>query len=266
MPERPVDATVVIIPTYNERPALASIIGRVRRAVPMVEVLIVDDASPDGTGELADEFAAADPAVHVLHRAAKQGLGAAYKHAYSWALDREFTRLVQLDADGSHQPEQLPALLAAASGVMGTIPADVVVGSRWVEGGAVLNWPKHRQLLSLWGSLYSRWMLALPYRDITAGYRVFSAHALRAIDLDEVHSHGYGFQVDMLWHAHRAGLRIVEVPITFVERSEGKSKMTGSIVLEAMLRVTAWGIADLPARVRRCFGRRGARRGARSQG
>ena len=251
MPERPVDATVVIIPTYNERTALAPIVARVRRAVPAADVLIVDDASPDGTGALADELAAADASVHVLHRAAKQGLGAAYKHAYSWALERGYFQLVQLDADGSHQPEQLPALLAAASPARGVEAADVVVGSRWVEGGAVVNWPKRRQLLSLWGSLYSRWMLALPFRDITAGYRVFSADALRALDLDAVHSHGYGFQVDMLWHAHQAGLRIVEVPITFVERSEGQSKMTGSIVVEAMLRVTAWGIADLPARVRR---------------
>lgn len=258
-----VPATIVIIPTYNERPAVAAIVERVRRAVPAADVLIVDDASPDGTGALADALAAADPAVHVLHRTAKQGLGAAYKHAYAWALERGYTQLVQLDADGSHQPEQLPALLAAAStphaakgATRGAPGADVVVGSRWVEGGAIVNWPKRRQLLSRGGSLYSRWMLGLPYRDITAGYRVFRADALRAIDLDAVHSHGYGFQVDMLWHAHRAGLSIVEVPITFVERSEGESKMTGNIVFEAMLRVTAWGLADLPARVRRRMRRR----------
>lgn len=259
-------ATIVIIPTYNERGAVAAIVARVRQAVPAADVLIVDDASPDGTGELADELAAADVAVHVLHRAAKQGLGAAYKHAYAWALERGYTQLVQLDADGSHQPEQLPALLAAAStanaaggSADGTPGADVVIGSRWVDGGVVVNWPKHRQLLSLGGSRYSRWILALPHRDVTAGYRVFSADALRALDLDAVHSHGYGFQVDMLWHAHRAGLRIVEVPITFIERTDGESKMTGSIVFEAMLRVTAWGLADLPARLRRRLRRRSPR-------
>lgn len=248
MQERPPATTVVIIPTYNERAALAPIVARVRSSVPSADVLVVDDGSPDGTGVLADELAAADPAVKVLHRTQKMGLGAAYKHAYSWALERGYTRIVQLDADGSHQPEQLPALLAAAST---TTAADVVVGSRWVDGGAVVNWPKHRELLSRGGSLYSRLMLGLPYRDITAGYRVFSADALRAMQLDDVHSHGYGFQVDMLWHAHRAGLRIVEVPITFVERTEGESKMTGGIVFEAMLRVTAWGLADLPARLGR---------------
>ena len=238
----------MVIPTYNERAALTPIVARVRRSVPSADVLVVDDGSPDGTGALADELALADPAVHVLHRTEKMGLGAAYKHAYEWALERGYTRIVQLDADGSHQPEQLPALLTAAS-MPGA--ADVVVGSRWVDGGAVVNWPKHRELLSRGGSLYSRVMLGLPYRDVTAGYRVFSADALRALHLDDVHSHGYGFQVDMLWHAHRAGLRIVEVPITFVERTEGESKMTGGIVFEAMLRVTAWGLKDLPARVGR---------------
>lgn len=260
MSERARDATVVIIPTYNERRAIRDIVGRVRRAVPDADVLIVDDASPDGTGELADELARTIPRVHVLHRPGKQGLGAAYKDAYGWALERGYARLVQLDADGSHQPEQLPALLAAASRAPGREPADVVVGSRWVPGGAIVNWPRRREVLSRCGSLYSRWMLGLPYRDITAGYRVFRADALRALRLDEVHSHGYGFQVDMLWHAHRAGLRIVEVPITFVERSEGESKMTGAIVFEAMVRVTAWGIRELPRRVGRTL-RRVARRG-----
>ena len=251
MSERTREPTVVIIPTYNEASAIREIVGRVRRAVPEADVLIVDDASPDCTGEIADELAGAIPQVHVLHRAGKQGLGAAYKQAYAWALARGYVRLVQLDADGSHQPEQLPALLAAASRAPGREAADLVVGSRWVPGGAIVNWPRRRQLLSRCGSLYARWMLGLPYRDITAGYRVFRADALRALRLEAVHSHGYGFQVDMLWHAHRAGLRIVEVPITFVERSAGESKMTGAIVAEAMARVTAWGIAELPRRIAR---------------
>ena len=243
--------TLVIVPTYNERENVAGIVGRVRAATPGVDVLVVDDNSPDGTGAIADELAASDAAVHVLHRTGKAGLGSAYGAAFRWGLDHGYDRLVEMDADGSHQPEQLPALLAAADA-----GADVVLGSRWVAGGGVRNWPAYRELLSRGGSVYSRIVLGLPQRDVTGGYRVLTAHALRSIRLEDVHSQGYGFQVDLLFHAHRAGLRIVEVPITFIEREFGVSKMTGGIVAEAMLRVTLWGIGALPGRVRRVLRRR----------
>jgi dolichol-phosphate mannosyltransferase len=236
--------TLVVIPTYNERESIADTVSRVRAAVPGASVLVVDDSSPDGTGELADELAGADAAVHVMHRTTKNGLGAAYLDAFAWALDRGFDPIVQLDADGSHLPEQLPRLLDALdSGI------DLVIGSRWIPGGSIENWPRHRQWLSRGGSAYARWVLRLPTRDVTAGYRVFRADALRRIRLDDVHTRGYGFQVDMLWHAREADLTVVEVPVTFVERAHGRSKMSPAIVVEAMLHVTGWGI-------RSRFGRR----------
>lgn len=232
---------LVVIPTYNERESLADTVARVREAVPEASVLVVDDASPDGTGALADELASADGAVQVLHRTAKNGLGAAYLEAFGWALDRGFDPIVQLDADGSHLPEQLPLLLAGLEGGS-TGQADLVIGSRWVAGGEIENWPRHRELLSRLGSAYARSVLRLDTRDATAGYRVFRADALRRIRLEDVHTRGYGFQVDMLWHARDAGLVVVEVPVTFVERVRGRSKMSPAIVVEAMFRVTAWGV------------------------
>lgn len=238
---------LVVIPTYNERENLALIVDRVRRAVPRASVLVVDDASPDGTGELAEELASADAAVHVLHRAGKAGLGAAYLEAFAWALERGFDPIVQLDADGSHRPEELPALLAALDDDGASV--DLVIGSRWVPGGRIENWPKRREWLSRGGSAYVRGLLRLPTRDTTAGYRVFRADALRRMPLADVHTRGYGFQVDMLWQAHEAGLVVAEVPVTFVERVHGRSKMTIGIVAEAMARVTGWGI-------RSRFGRR----------
>jgi len=228
--------TLVIIPTYNESENVEPIVSRVRAVVPDADILIVDDASPDGTGRLADALAARLPCLHVLHRPAKNGLGAAYLEAFTWGLSRGYGRLVQMDADGSHLPEQLPALLAAAD------TADVVMGSRWVPGGAVRNWPWHRIVLSRGGSAYSRILLNLPQRDVTGGFRVFSASALERMQLSHVDSLGYCFQIDMLLHAVRARLRVVEVPITFIERTHGTSKMSGGIVLEAMARVTRWGL------------------------
>ena len=242
--------TLVVIPTYNERENVAAIVARVRTATPGIHVLVVDDNSPDGTGAIAHGLAASDSSVFVLHRAGKNGLGMAYGEAFRWALDRGYERIVEMDADGSHAPEQLSSLLRAADA-----GADVVLGSRWIAGGGVENWPKYRELLSRGGSAYARFVLGLPQRDVTGGYRVFTASALRSIRLGDVHSQGYGFQVDMLFHAQRAGLTIVEVPITFVEREFGVSKMTGGIVAEAMLRVTLWGIGALPGRVRRRFAR-----------
>ena len=234
---------LVVIPTYNERENLAAIVERVRTAVPAARVLVVDDSSPDGTGVLADELAAADAAVLTLHRTGKEGLGAAYLAAFDWALERGFDPIVQLDADGSHLPEQLPSLLAALEGTdVSGEAVDVVIGSRWIPGGTIENWPRHREWLSRGGSAYARWMLRLPTRDATAGYRAFRAEALRRLHVEDVHTRGYGFQVDMLWHASQAGLTIVEVPVTFVERVHGRSKMSPGIVLEAMLRVTGWGL------------------------
>ncbi|MBM7503123.1 polyprenol monophosphomannose synthase [Agromyces aurantiacus] len=241
---------LVVIPTYNERENLPAIVARVRAAVPEASVLVVDDHSPDGTGELADGLAHVDPSVHVLHRRGKEGLGAAYLSAFEWALERGHDPVVQLDADGSHLPEELPRLLAALEtpDAAGRRP-DLVIGSRWVPGGSVVNWPRHRMWLSRVGSAYSRIMLDLPVRDATGGYRVFRAEGLRRLHREDVHTRGYGFQVDMLWHAVMHGLSVVEVPITFVERELGRSKMSWGIVIEAIWQVTAWGFT-------RRFGRR----------
>ncbi|TFD67254.1 polyprenol monophosphomannose synthase [Cryobacterium sp. Hb1] len=231
--------TLVLVPTYNEAENIASIVDRLRCSVPDVHILVVDDSSPDGTGALADGLAARDPSVHVLHRTEKTGLGAAYLDGFGWGLSRGYTQLVQIDADGSHLPEQLTSLLAAAD------TADVVMGSRWVPGGAIENWPWHRRALSRGGSFYSRLLLRLPQRDATGGYRVYSAQALERMDLSSVDSLGYCFQIEMLLHAVRADLRVVEVPITFVERVRGASKMSPRIAVEAMARVTLWGVMGM---------------------
>ena len=237
---------LVIIPTYNEREALPGTLKRLRAAVPDADVLVVDDSSPDGTGTWADEQAATDPAVHVLHRTAKDGLGRAYIAGFGWALERDYELIVEMDADASHKPEQLPALLAAAvDGV------DLVIGSRWVPGGGIVDWPAHRQFISRAGTTYARLALRVPVHDATAGYRVYPAATLRALDLDQVDSQGYCFQVDMTYRVHREGGRIVEVPITFVERAEGVSKMSRGIVIEALKNVTLWGLEDAWRRVRR---------------
>ena len=232
----PLERVLVLIPTYNERENLPRIVARVRSAVPTVDILVLDDNSPDGTGVVADDLAATDPQVHVLHRAGKEGLGAAYLAGFAWALDRGYDAAVEMDADGSHQPEQLPALLAAAE------HADVVIGSRWVDGGTVVNWPLSRKVLSVGGNIYVRVMLGISVQDATGGYRVYRASALHHMDLHSVESQGYGFQVDMTWRAVRSGLTVVEVPIEFVERVIGESKMSGQIVQEAMLNVTKWSV------------------------
>jgi dolichol-phosphate mannosyltransferase len=241
---RRTNSTLVVIPTYNERENLADITARVLRNTPGVDLLVVDDNSPDGTGALASALASGHDRIHVLHRGGKEGLGAAYRAGFAWGLERGYERFVEMDADGSHQPEQLTRLLDRLDG------ADVVLGSRWVAGGSVQNWPARRAILSQGGSLYARIALGLPFRDITGGYRAFTADALREIGYQDVLSQGYCFQIDMLWHAHTAGLRIAEVPITFVERIHGESKMSSGIVGEAILRVSMWGIKGLPARLR----------------
>lgn len=228
--------TLVIIPTYNERDNIERIVGRVRLATPAVDVLIVDDSSPDGTGELADGLAERDAQVHVLHRAGKDGLGAAYVAGFRWAFEHGYDVMVEMDADGSHQPEELPRLLTALS------EADLVIGARYVPGGTVVNWPKHREALSRGANTYARLMLGVPLHDTTAGYRAYRATALEKIGLDGIDSRGYCFQIDLALRAVRQGLRVVEVPITFVERERGASKMSRDVIAEAMLRVTSWGI------------------------
>lgn len=226
---------LVIIPTYNEAGNLSGVVGRLREYVPDADVLIADDNSPDGTGDIAEGIAEGDDHVHVLHRAGKEGLGKAYLAGFAWALERGYDVIVEMDADGSHRPEELPRLLGQIA------HADVVLGSRWVPGGAVVNWPTHRRLLSQGGSLYTRMALGIPTRDATGGYRAYRATALESLDLSSVDSNGYCFQIDLLWRALQRGLIVREVPITFVEREVGDSKMSGRIVREALANVTRWG-------------------------
>jgi dolichol-phosphate mannosyltransferase len=227
---------IVIIPTYNEAANLERIVARVRVAVPTADVLVADDNSPDGTGALADQLANQDAQVHVLHRPGKAGLGSAYVAGFRWALAQGYDVMIEMDADGSHQPEQLSRLLAALSS------ADLVLGSRWMPGGEVRNWSRGRELLSRGGNMYTRLALGIPLHDATGGFRAFRRRTLEGIDLDEVASQGYCFQVDLAWRALRAGFRVAEVPITFVERELGESKMSHAIVREALWRVTVWGV------------------------
>ena len=232
----PITGVAVLIPTYNERDNLPRIVARVRDAVPAADVVVLDDNSPDGTGEVADSMAERDPQVHVLHRAGKEGLGAAYLAGFRWALDRGYDAVVEMDADGSHRPEDLPRLLDAAE------DADLVIGSRYVRGGTVVNWPLSRKAISMGGNLYIRAILGMPVNDATAGYRVYRAQTLEAIGLDQIESAGYVFQTDLTVRTVRAGMTVVEVPITFVEREVGESKMDGDVVKESMRRITGWGV------------------------
>ena len=240
---------LVIIPTYNEQENITRIVTRLRTAVPEAHVLIVDDNSPDGTGKIADDISESDLHVQVLHRLGKQGLGAAYIAGFGWGLDNGYDVLVEMDADGSHDPAQLPLLLDRLR------TADLVLGSRYVPGGTVVNWPKSREILSKGGNLYTRIALGLPLADATGGYRAFRASALRALDLQGVGSAGYVFQVDLANRVSQAGLRVAEVPITFVERQYGDSKMNRTIVAEALWQVTRWGVRDRAAALRQRWGR-----------
>lgn len=235
-PSSPSSKTLVIIPTYNELENLPLIVGRLHKAQPDVDVLVVDDSSPDGTGVKADEMAAADPRIHVLHRAEKNGLGGAYIAGFHWALDRDYRVIVEMDADGSHAPEQLERHLAAIDA-----GADLVLGSRYVPGGKTVNWPLSRQLISRGGNVYSQLMLGTRLRDVTGGYKAFRRETLQGLGLDKVETLGYGFQIDLTWRAVQAGYKVVEVPITFTERVIGESKMSGSIVKEAATLVPKWG-------------------------
>jgi dolichol-phosphate mannosyltransferase len=233
-------SVLVVIPTYNERENLGPIVRRLRAALPPAHVLVVDDDSPDGTGKVAEALAGDDEQVHVLHRTEKAGLGPAYVAGFEWALSRDYDVVVEMDADGSHAPEDLPRML----GMLGAdgAGADVVLGSRYVTGGRVVNWPWHREVLSRGANLYSKLALGVAINDITGGFRAYRRPVLEQAKLHNVASQGYCFQVDLAWRAVEAGFVVVEVPITFVERESGESKMSGSIVREALVRITKWGL------------------------
>ncbi|MEY4039903.1 MAG: hypothetical protein RLZZ52_771 [Actinomycetota bacterium] len=235
--------TLVIIPTYNEVENITRAVSAVRLAVPAANVLIVDDNSPDGTGATADALAVDDPFVHVLHREEKNGLGDAYLAGFAWGIERGFEILVEMDADGSHPADRLDALIGAVSAP--TIPGahfpGLAIGSRWVTGGSVVNWPARRLFLSRGANWYTRAMLGIQVKDSTAGFRAFRAEVLQNIHLDEVNSHGYCFQIDLTLRVLDAGYTVVELPIEFTERVIGESKMSKNIVFEAMRQVTSWG-------------------------
>lgn len=247
---------VMVIPTYEEVLNLSTVVNRLRTAQPAVDILVVDDNSPDGTGELADEIALRDPQVSVIHRARKEGLGAAYLHGFRVALGRGYDVIGEMDADGSHQPEQLQLLLDALQ------DHDLVIGSRYVPGGSILNWPLSRQLLSRGGNFYTRTLLGIKVRDATAGYRLFRRTTLERIRLDEIQSLGYVFQADLAFRTLRAGLRVAEVPIEFIERVRGDSKMSRDVAIESLKRITLWGLDERRRRVLAAVGHAPRSRGA----
>lgn len=243
------DKVLVVIPTYNEAGNIESIVDRLRKANPQVHVLIADDNSPDGTGQIADRLADQDSCVHVMHRRGKEGLAAAYLAGFAWGLERDYDVLVEHDADGSHQPEELHRLLAALQ------DADMVKGSRYVQGGRTVNWPRSRWLLSRLGNIWVNFWLPVRVSDATGGFNAFRATALRDVDLSGVQASGYAFQVDMTWRVTQAGLVVTEVPITFVEREVGTSKMSNTIVIEAMFLVARWGLKYRSGQLLRVAGR-----------
>jgi dolichol-phosphate mannosyltransferase len=228
--------TLVIMPTYNEALNLEHSVVELFAHNPSVKLLIVDDHSPDGTGLIADNLANSDERISVMHRKAKAGLAGAYKAGFAWGIERGFELLVEMDADGSHRAQDLPRLLAAAA------DHDLVIGSRWTKGGSVENWPWHRMLLSRWGNIYAQFMLASRTHDMTAGFRVYKSSLLERLDLQHLSARGYSFQVEMTRKSEQANANIVEVPIKFIEREHGVSKMSRSIVLEAMWLVTKLGL------------------------
>lgn len=242
--------TLVVIPTYNEIDSLPLTLEALRTWVPDAHVLVVDDGSPDGTGDWAEQRAGTDPRVDVLHNPVKGGLGAAYIAGFHWALEGDWEVICEMDADGSHRARDLPQLLAAVRD-----GADLAIGSRWVPGGAVVNWPRNRHLLSRGANLYANLFIGLGVNDATAGFRAFRRETLEGLDLDGVESTGYCFQIDMTRRVKDAGLRIVEVPVTFVERELGESKMDGDIINEALVRVARWGVERRGRQIRALTGR-----------
>lgn len=237
--------TLVVVPTYNEAESIRALLDRLRRAVPHAGVLVVDDGSPDGTGAIVEELGREDPVIRVLHRPNKSGLGSAYLAGFARAVEDGYEFVVEIDADGSHDPAELPAMLAMVESER----ADLVIGSRWVPGGSVVNWPWFRRAISRTGNAYARWMLGSRIRDITAGFRVYRLAALEHWDRDSVSSQGYCFQVEMAWRLERSGALVREHPIAFVERASGRSKMGTGILLEALGRVTAWGVSSRVGRL-----------------
>jgi len=230
---------LVVIPTYNEAANLAEVLPLVRTAAPDASVLVVDDNSPDGTADLAEELGARLGSIHVLRRPGKSGIGNAYRAGFRWGLERGYDAFVEMDADLSHDPAELPKLLG------GLGRADLVIGSRYVPGGSIPNWPWHRRLLSEAGNRYAALMLGMRVRDLTSGYRVYADRVLRDLDFEGLRADGYGFQIEMAFRAHRRGHAVTEMPIRFVDRVEGESKMSGRIIVEALLLVTVWGIKRL---------------------
>lgn len=222
---------LIVIPTFNERDNLPLLIGKLSCVCPSADILVVDDNSPDGTGKLADEMAECNGRIHVLHRKAKEGIGPAYVAGFNWGLSRDYDRIVQMDADMSHDPNHLPALLAASEG------SGLVIGSRYVPGGGIRGWRVHRRILSRGGNIYAGTILGIGIRDITSGFKCWRRKALEDIDLDAIRSTGYSFQVEMTYRAVLFGCSVVEVPIVFVDRTIGVSKMNLGIAVEAAMRV-----------------------------
>ena len=249
---------VMVIPTFNEADQPGAHRRPAAQAQPDVDMLVVDDNSPDGTGDIADRLAAADRQVQVLHRTAKGGLGAAYLHGFAVALEQGYDVIGEMDADGSHQPEQLAPAARRRSR-----DADLVIGSRYVPGGSIINWPRRRELLSRGGNLYVRLLLGMGVKDATAGFRVFRRQTLEKIDLASVTSTGYVFQTDMAYRTIIAGLKVVEVPIEFIERVRGDSKMSGQVASESLKKITAWGLRERREQLRRALRRRDSRKALR---
>lgn len=249
----PLERTLIIIPTFNEAQSLPVTVAGIVTHAPQVDILVVDDGSPDGTGKIADQLGAKNPSIHVMHRTEKAGLGAAYIAGFQWALERDYTVICEMDADGSHRPKDLPRVLSALTDTQGTA---MTIGSRWVPGGDVENWPKHREVLSRGGNTYVRLALGLPLNDATAGFRAYRRQTLQDMNLGSVESHGYCFQVDMSRRVIDAGGAVIEVPIIFVERVAGESKMSGSIVREALVRVTWWGLQKRGRQVKSLFSKK----------
>lgn len=235
---------VIVIPTYEEAHNIGVLLPRVRATVPDADVVVVDDASPDGTADLAERIGRELGRITVVRRRGPRGFGAAVRAGFAWSLDRDYEAVVGMDADLSHDPAALPSLLAALEG-----GADLVVGSRYVPGGAIPSWPAHRRALSRWGNRYATAVLRLPLSDATSGYRAYRASTLRAVDLARVRANGYGFLVEMAYRIARSGGALAEVPIVFVDRQRDGSKMSGRIVVEAMTLVTLWGARDLLRRM-----------------
>jgi dolichol-phosphate mannosyltransferase len=238
--------TLVVVPTYNEASGIETVLRRIREVLPPAEILVVDDNSPDGTGDLVEAVRASDPLVSLLRRPAKNGLGSAYLAGFAEGLDRGFDVLVEMDADLSHDPVALPALVSAAAH-----GADLAIGSRYVAGGSTPDWTWRRAFLSRWGNRYAALALGLAVNDSTSGYRAYRADALRRVDLNHVRAYGYGFQVEMTYRLINEGGRVVEIPVAFVDRRAGESKMSLPIVIEAFALVTGWGVRDVLTGARR---------------